>query len=532
MPSTKNIIRCLIVMRSAISVIQYVKNKLTVGTNQNWPTYTRFGLTEVGDLKIKDKLGIKSGFQRPDFVKGPISYMVRKNRLWSQRIGPTNSHFSTGRFENLLFCKELPSRNNNLEMNRRFYLPLIVALAFMSLALISYAPDQNPPNAGLTTPEGFRAEIIADGLGRTRHLTVTPQGNIYVRLNRLVEGNGTIYLKKENDTYKKATSFGNFAGTGIYLKGEYLYTSSDEEVFRYKLDKNNEVIDPSTPERIVSGLVNKGQHESKSIVLDNAGNLYVNIGAPSNSCQQQDRQKGSKGMPDCPLLETAGGIWAFEADKSDQSYGEGKRYATGLRNVVGLDWNGQTNELFVMQHGRDQLNGIFPELFTIKQSAELPSECMFALKDGSNCGWPYVYHDGVKMMQAPEYGGDGKTEVKDKFQAPVAGYPAHMAPNDLLFYTGTQFPAKYRNGAFIAFHGSWNRAPEPQAGYFVVFQPFKDGRPFGDWEIFADGFSGSPENTASGRAQRRPCGLAMGPDGSMFVSDDVKGTIYKISYSK
>ena len=90
----------------------------------------------------------------------------------------------------------------------------------------------------------------------------------------------------------------------------------------------------------------------------------------------------------------------------------------------------------------------------------------------------------------------------------------------------------FRSGAFIAFHGSWNRAPEPQKGYFVVFQPFKDGKPNGDWEVFADNFSGGPELTASGRAKYRPCGLAQGPDGSLYVTDDTKGTIWKISYKK
>jgi glucose/arabinose dehydrogenase len=158
---------------------------------------------------------------------------------------------------------------------------------------------------------------------------------------------------------------------------------------------------------------------------------------------------------------------------------------------------------------------------------------MFALKKGDDAGWPYLYYDLAqhKNILAPEYGGDGKTAADSKYLEPAAAYPAHMAPNGLLFYTGNQFPEKYKNGAFIAFHGSWNRSPEPQAGYFVVFQPFKDGKPAGDWEIFADNFSGSPEKTASGRADHRPCGLAQGPDGSLYVTDDSKGFLYKITYT-
>ncbi|HWJ30415.1 MAG TPA: PQQ-dependent sugar dehydrogenase, partial [Flavisolibacter sp.] len=210
------------------------------------------------------------------------------------------------------------------------------------------------------------------------------------------------------------------------------------------------------------------------------------------------------------------------------------RYATGLRNVVGLDWNQQLNQLFVMQHGRDQLHDIFPDMFTVKQSADLPAECMYALKQGDNAGWPYIYYDQNqhKKIQAPEYGGDGKKEGDSKYIDPVAAYPAHVAPNGLLFYTGDQFPDRYKNGAFIAFHGSWNRAPEPQEGFYVVFQPFENGKPSGKWEVFADGFSGSAQKTASGRADHRPCGLAQGPDGSLYVSDDSKGTIYKITYRK
>jgi glucose/arabinose dehydrogenase len=300
------------------------------------------------------------------------------------------------------------------------------------------------------------------------------------------------------------------------------------------LDASFNVVNPDQPEKIVSGLLDRNQHNSKSIVLDNSGNLYVNVGAYSNSCQVKDRTKDSPGRMPCPVLDSAGGIWQFKADRPDQTYGDGTHYATGLRNVVGLDWNTQTNSLFVMQHGRDQLSNNWPEYWNDKQSAELPSECMYELHNGSNCGWPYIFYDQIqhKQILAPEYGGDGKKEPEKQFQDPVVAFPGHLAPDGLLFYTGEQFPAKYRNGAFVAFHGSWNRAPEPQAGFFVVFVPFKDGKPSGDWEVFADNFSGGPEKTASGRADYRPCGLAQGPDGSVYVTDDTKGVIWKISYNK
>jgi mono/diheme cytochrome c family protein len=130
---------------------------------------------------------------------------------------------------------------------------------------------------------------------------------------------------------------------------------------------------------------------------------------------------------------------------------------------------------------------------------------------------------------APEYGGDGGKTVgvcADK-KAPVAFFPAHWAPNDLLIYTGKAFPGAYQGGAFVAFHGSWNRAPDPQGGYNVVFQALKDGKASGDFIVFADGFAGRYKEP--GRAAFRPTGLAMAPDGAMYISDDMHGRIWRVT---
>lgn len=381
--------------------------------------------------------------------------------------------------------------------------------------------------AGLTLPSGFSAVVLAENLNVPRHLVVTPQGDIYVHLQNVSDGKGIMVFHDDGDKATLKTSFAAYGGTGITIKNGYLYASSNSDIYRYKLNDKNEVIDPAKPETIVTGLTNKRMHNSKSIVLDNEGNIYVNIGAYSNICSEYDKDK--KG---CPVLNDAAGIWQFKADKLNQKQSDGVRYATGLRNVVGLDWNQQDNQLFVMQHGRDALHDLYPNLYTAKQSADLPAECMFALKKDDNAGWPYLYYDWMqhKKILGPEYGGDGKKEADSKYLEPAAAYPGHFAPDGLLFYTGDQFPEKYKNGAFIAFHGSWNRAPEPQEGYCVVFQPFKDGKPDGKYEIFADGFAG-PNKSPEG-ALHRPCGLAQGPDGSLYVTDDQKGTLYKISYKK
>ena len=407
-------------------------------------------------------------------------------------------------------------------------------LANVSTSAQNIKPDAD--NAGLTLPSGFAALKVADNLGRTRHIVVNKQGAIYAKLERLDNGKGVLVLKDTagDGRAETKTSFGNFTGTGIAIKGNYLYAASNKEVFKYALNENGDIVDENAAATIVTGLVDKGQHNSKSITLDNAGNIYVNVGAPSNSCQEKDRTKGSMGMMPCPILDSAGGIWQFKVDQLNQSYATGVRYATGLRNVVGLDWNNQLNQLFVTQHGRDMLNNLFPDLYDTTTSAELPSETMYAIRKGDNAGWPYIYYDHVKgkKMMAPEYGGDGVKTVDDKYINPAMAFPAHMAPNGLLFYTGNQFPARYKNGAFIAFHGSWNRSPLPQEGYYVVFVPYENGKPTGKWEVFADGFSGKSVVKNPRDAQHRPCGLAEGPDGSLYISDDVKGTIYRIMYQK
>lgn len=406
-------------------------------------------------------------------------------------------------------------------------------LGFCSSALMAQGQHED---AGLTLPAGFSAKIVASDLGQARHLAITREGNIYVKLNRTKEGKGILYLTDTDGdgVTDTKTGFGNYGGTGIALQGDYLYASSDEAVYRYALKDHQEVKDPNSPETIVTGLINRRQHASKSITLDPSGNIYVNIGAYSNACQVKDRTKGSPGRNPCPILDSAGGIWQFRADKLKQTYGDGQHYATGLRNVVGLDWNDQENALFVTQHGRDQLHDLFPDMYTTEESAVLPAETLYKLNQGDDAGWPYIYYDQRKNKKilAPEYGGDGEKTGKENAIDPIVAFPGHLAPNALLFYTGEMFPEKYRNGAFIAFHGSWNRAPEPQEGYYVVFVPFKDGQPSGDWEVFADGFAGAKEIKSPGDAKHRPTGLALGPDGALYVSDDTGGTIYRITYSR
>src|SRR5439155_22779 len=212
------------------------------------------------------------------------------------------------------------------------------------------------------------------------------------------------------------------------------------------------------------------------------------------------------------------GIWRFDAEKQDQTEESGTHYATGIRNAVGMVV-APDGQLWSTQHGRDQLFQNWPKLFTVEQSAEKPSEELLRINQGDDFGWPYCFHDAElgHLVLAPEYGGDGKQVGRcAQKKEPALAFPGHWAPDGLLFYTGSQFPGSYRGGAFIAFHGSWNRAPLPQAGYRVVFVPFQDGKPAGTYQTFADGVW--HENGTG--PQHRPVGLAaaLAPGGMLWIS--------------
>ncbi len=181
----------------------------------------------------------------------------------------------------------------------------------------------------------------------------------------------------------------------------------------------------------------------------------------------------------------------------------------------------------------DQLHQLWPDLYSVEQGASLPAEEFLLVNRGDDFGWPYCYYDPFrnKKVLAPEYGGNGEKIGRcDKYQDPILAFPAHWAPNDLLFYTGGQFPQRYRGGAFIAFHGSWNRAPLPQQGYKVVFVPFAGKMPSDKWEDFATGFAGAEKISTPAEARYRPMGLAQGPDGSLYIADSEKGKIWRVIY--
>lgn len=416
----------------------------------------------------------------------------------------------------------------------------LISLAFILLLFAGCAksPEYNSDadNGGLILPEGFSAVIVADSLGPGRHLVVAENGDIYLALRNLENGNGAVALRDTTGDGKADVIryFGSVSGTGIKIHNGYLYFGSDTAIVRYPFEKEGDLLPSESYEIIAEGFPKDRQHAAKPFEFDGVGNMYVTVGAPSNACMEQMRTKGSPGMDPCPILDWAGGVWQLKEDVLNQDYlGDGNRYSTGIRHAVAISWNSGVDRLYVVQHGRDQLHQFFPDLYTEQDNAELPGEEFLLLSEGADFGWPYCYYDQLegKKVLAPEYGGDGVLTGRCESKTdPIMAFPGHVAPNDLLFYHGDQFPEEYRGSAFVAFHGSWNRAPLPQEGYYVVNVPFDGELPSGDWRVFADGFSGLDEVKNPGDARRRPTGLAVGPDGSLYVSDSRQGTIWKIVY--
>jgi len=392
----------------------------------------------------------------------------------------------------------------------------------------------DPDNGGLTLTAGFCAAVVADALGPARHITVAPNGDLYVELHDNRAPGGSVMALRDTDgdgRFDMQQRFGaGLAGTAIAWRNNQLYVGADTKIVRFQMD-GVALLPIGPPEVIVDDLPNAGGHSAKSFAFGEQGEIYVHVGAPTNNCQARDRVAGVPGRRPCSDLALAAGIWKYEADRVGQSHSADNRFATGIRHTVGVAWNTTTHSLWAVQNGRDQLD-LWPA-FDGTKNAELPAEELQEIKQGADFGWPYCYFDPLlnRRVVAPEYGGDGRA-VADcaKYTNPVATFPAHYAPLDVLFYMGTQFPAQYRDGAFVAFHGSWNRSPLPQAGYNVMFQPLNHDASTGTAHVFADGFAGTPR-PSPGNAQHRPVGLAQGPDGSLYVSDDSGGRIWRISYA-
>ena len=422
---------------------------------------------------------------------------------------------------------------------KRILMFLLVALAAAPVAMVFAGPvgagqDTAVPASGFTLPPGFTATLFADGLATPRHIAVAANGDVYVTLRsgqakfRATDEPGGVAALRDTDGDGLADRRETFGtpdiDTGLALRDGYLYYSSMTTVYA---SRPGDDLVPSAPAEVVAADMPQSAsgHRSKALTVDGNGNLYVQVGAPSNSCQPQG-PPGTPGLMPCTQLDEHGGVFRFSATARNQVHAEaGTRYSTGHRNIVALEWNDAAGALYGVMHGRDGLSQAWPDHYTAQEDIEQPAEEFHRIDPGSNLGWPYTYYDPIRgeRMVMPEYGGDGETPAESgPYQDPLIGFPAHWAPDDLIFYTGTAFPARYRNGAFIAFHGPVApRGPDP--GYGVVFVPMNaDGEMTGGWETFADDFEG---------VGGRPAGLALGPDGSLFIVDDAGGRIWKVRYT-
>jgi glucose/arabinose dehydrogenase/mono/diheme cytochrome c family protein len=425
------------------------------------------------------------------------------------------------------------------------------AAALATLAMTTSSPTRAQTDAcpggdaELSLPRGFCATIFADHIGHARHMAVAPNGVVYVNTwsgryygSARPPAGGFIVALRDADgdgraeTIKRfgATPVGGGAGgTGVAFHDGALYVEEGDKILRYALSKDD-IVPSEMPRTVVFGMPLTGDHPMHPFAIDAQGRLFLDSASATNACQSQNRMRESPGLDPCRELETRAGVWLYEARANDQKFSPAERFATGIRNGEGIAIDGP--HTYVTQHGRDQLSENWPKFYTREQGPELPAEEVVALKQGADYGWPYCYYDNFRgtLVLAPEYGGDGGRAIGvcAEKEEPIAAFPAHWAPNDLAVYHGGRFPSAYDGGLFIAFHGSWNRAPFPQGGYNVVFQPMANGRPKGDFVVFADGFAGPSKEP--GGARHRPSGVAVGPDGALYVSDDVDGRIWRVTF--
>ena len=434
-------------------------------------------------------------------------------------------------------------------------LPLSAATALATtLAFAAATPATAQPagcpgdNGGITLSPGFCATVFADKLGHARHLAVAPNGVVYVNTwsgryyhnDTPPPGGFLIALQdtKGNGQADKTVRFGpsladgDHGGTGIAIYQDHIYAETNDRIVRYPLPTSG-----TRPDRRARG---RGVRHA-------ADRRSSDASVPDRQGRQSLRRHGvgDQFLPEPePHAERA---WQQALHRT----GNPRRHLALRRQQAGSAFLRRQSVLPLasatarVSASIPPAGSLPPSTVAISSPRTSPSSTsrsrapMNRPRRWSSCrkardyGWPECYYDydQKKLVLAPEYGGDGGKAIGicAQKQPPVAAFPAHWAPNDLLIYQGSQFPAGYKDGAFIAFHGSWNRAPSPQGGYNVVFQPLEDGKASKPFVVFADGFAGAIKEP--GRATHRPTGLAVGPDGALYIADDQGGRIWRVTFA-
>jgi glucose/arabinose dehydrogenase len=355
------------------------------------------------------------------------------------------------------------------------------------------SPSKVSPPAGFlpTVPAGFTINVFASKFKVPRWLTVAPNGDIFLADT----GAGEIVILRDPQNSGGATVRENFAEGlrrpfGIAFHGDYVYVGQMKELVRFKYD-------PKTSKRLgeAEHLLDLpgGGHETRSVVFSKDGkHVLIGVGSESNVSPGEEPMRAAISICD-PDGKNA------------------RQFATGLRNPVGLALEPVTGEVWTSVNERDELGD------------NLPPDYLTSVKDGGFYGWPYSYiGDNVDARVKPQ-----RPDLVAKAIVPDVLLGAHVAPLQFAFYTGTQFPEKYRGGAFVAEHGSWNRST--RSGYQVAFVAFKEGQPSADPVPFMTGLVPDPSSNA---VYGRPVGVTTAPDGSLLVSDDGAGVIYRISVAR
>ena len=340
----------------------------------------------------------------------------------------------------------------------------------------------------LTLPNGFKIELYAN-VPNARSLTLSPSGTVYVG----TRSKGSVYAVLDLNKDGKADKVyeidkGLNMPNGVAFKDGDLYVAEVSRILRYKNIESN-LGSPPEPEIIYDGYPTDTHHGWKYIAFGADGKLYVPVGAPCNVCER-----------DNPIYASI--------TRMDISNPNPEIVARGVRNSVGFDWDPETQDLWFTDNGRDMMGDDIP-----------PCELNHLSKAGEHFGFPYCHGGDIPD---PKF---GKERSCDEFVKPAWRFMAHVAPLGMKFYTGSMFPEKYHNAVFIAQHGSWNRSKK--SGYRVMVG-FKEGNKIVAMQPFVSGWL----NDATQQAWGRPVALLQLPDGSMLLSDDYAGVIYRITYAK
>ncbi len=348
-----------------------------------------------------------------------------------------------------------------------------------------------PEGSRLQLPQGFNIEVWAEDFGRPRFMTLGPSQEVLLSDSM---NDGRVYVLRDTDgdgtaDSRKVLVEGMYRPYGIAFWKDYIYVAGTVEVQRWKYDRDAMAV-TGQGETIISWPDFKTGHWTRTIVFDPSGKtLYATIGSASNVDAGEDPRRAA--------------INTYNPDGSGHQI-----FASGLRNVIGLDFYPGSNQLWAAVQERDALgDDLVPDYFT-------------TVNKGDFFGWPYAY---IGPHADPRR--DERPDLVPKTRFPDVLIPSHSAVLDLEFYTGESFPEKYRGGAFLAYHGSWNRAE--RTGYKVTFVPFQNGRPTSGPEDFLTGWMLSPDER---QVWGRPVGILELPDGSLLVSDDGGNKIWRITY--